>query len=201
MKLKWSLQELHKHQGEVFPINDQADLTNALKERKPSLIDASSIAVEGTMSIEVMQRYFVDLTLTYSLTLPSTRSLEPVELDFQIPFNEVYIAPDAVDFEDEESDVEDEDLEESAVFSLEKDILDLQKPIEDTILASIPMKVLSEEERNTDELPAGHDWEVVREEDVDLAEPEEEESTEPENSPFSVLKEIDLFDEDEETDE
>jgi len=201
MKLKWSLQELHKHQGEFFPINGQADLTNALKERKASLIDASSIAVEGTMSIEVMQRYFVDLILTYSLTLPSTRSLEPVELTFEIPFNEVYIAPDAVDFEDEESDIEDEDLEESAVFSLEKDILDLQKPIEDTILASIPMKVLSEEEQNTDELPAGHDWEVVREEDIDLAEPEEEESTEPENSPFSVLKEVDLFDEDEEANE
>jgi len=199
MKLKWSLQELHKYQGGVFPINGQADLTNALKERKQSLIDASAITVEGTISIEVMQRYFVDLTLTYSLTLPSTRSLEPVELDFEIPFNEIYIAPDANDPENEET--EDEDLEGNAIFSLEKDILDLQKPIEDTILASIPMKVLSEKERNADELPAGHDWEVVREADVGLAESDEEESTESENSPFSVLKEYDLFGEDEKADE
>jgi len=200
MKLKWSLQELHKYQGGVYPINGQADLTNSLKERKPSLIDASSIAIEGTISIEVMQRYFVDLTLTYSLTLPSTRSLEPVEMAFETPFQEVYISPDAIDLENVEN-AEGEDIEGNVIFSLEKDILDLQKPIEDTILASIPMKVLSKEEQNADELPAGHDWEVLLENDVDVSEPAEEEAADPENSPFSVLKEIDLFDEEDAEDE
>jgi len=200
MKLKWSLQELHKYQGGVYPIDGQANLTNSLKKRKSSLIDASSIAIEGTISIEVMQRYFVDLTLTYSLTLPSTRSLEPVEMAFETPFQEIYISPDAIDMEDRE-DTEGEDLEGNVIFSLEKDILDLQKPIEDTILASIPMKVLSEEEQKADELPAGQDWEVVLENDVDLTDSDEEESTDPENSPFSVLKEIDLFDEEDAEDE
>lgn len=185
MKLKWSLPELHKTQNGFFPVNGQADLTNSLKNRKRDLMDASLVDVQGTISIEGKKRYYVDLTLGVELTLPSSRSLEPVELDLSFPLNEVYLAPEVT-----ETDAE--DLEEEAVFSLEKDTLDLQKPIEDTILASIPMKVLSEEEQASNELPHGHDWKLRLEDETDSQESDEE-STSSKSSPFDVLKDMDLF--------
>lgn len=191
MKLKWSLVELRKSRGGILPIGGEADLTNSLKNRKRGLIDASLVDVQGTISMEGMTRYYVDLTLDVTLTMPSSRSLEPVELDLSVPFNEVYLAPDA-------TEVDAEDLEEDdTVFSLAKDILDLQKPIEDTILATIPMKVLSKEEQTSDELPTGHDWELRLEDETETKDSKEE-SKGSEASPFDVLKEIDLFDEEDE---
>lgn len=153
-------------------------------------MDASLVDVQGTISIEGKKRYYVDLTLGVELTLPSSRSLEPVELDLSFPLNEVYLAPEVT-----ETDAE--DLEEEAVFSLEKDTLDLQKPIEDTILASIPMKVLSEEEQASNELPHGHDWKLRLEDETDSQESDEE-STSSKASPFDILKDMDLFNEEDE---
>ncbi len=186
MKLKWSLAELHKNQNGFFMVNGRADLTNSLKNRKQDLMDASLVDVQGTISMEGKKRYFVDLTLDVELTLPSTRSLEPVALDMTVPFHEVYLAPDALE-------IDAEDLEDDLVFSLENDILDLQKPIEDTILASIPMKVLSEEEKSAQELPKGQDWELQLEDEAG-SQTSDQESTSSEASPFDVLKDLDLFD-------
>ena len=178
MKLKWSLAELHKNQNGIFMIDDRVDLTNSLKNRKQNLMDASLVEVRGSISMEGKKRYFVDLTLNVELTLPSTRSLQPVTLDMAIPFHEVYLAPDALE-------IDAEDLEDDLVFSLENDILDLRKPIEDTILASIPMKVLSEEEKNVQELPKGQDWELQLEGDENT-QSSAQESTSSEAWPFDV---------------
>lgn len=189
MKLKWSLAELQKNQGGIFPIDGQADLTKSLKNRKRDLLGASLVDVQGTISIEGKKKFYVDLTLNVVLTLPSSRSLEPVELDLAIPFNEVYVAPDVRITDIEETDED--------VFSLEKDILDLQKPIEDTILASIPMKVLTEEEQSATDLPNGQDWKLVLEDDVDSTSTDDESATS-KSSPFDVLKDLNLFNEEDE---
>lgn len=186
MKLKWSLAELHKNQSGFFMVNGRADLTNSLKNRKQDLMDASLVDVQGTISMEGKKRYFVDLTLNVELTLPSTRSLQPVALDMTVPFHEVYLAPDALE-------IDAEDLEDDIVFTLENDILDLKKPIEDTILASIPMKVLSEEEKSAQDLPKGQDWELQLEDEAG-SQTSDQESTSSEASPFDVLKDLDLFD-------
>lgn len=184
MKLKWSLAELHKQPAGMLMLDEKVDVTDSLKERNNDLIDASVVDVQGAISIEAYKRYFVDLTLNVVLTLPSSRSLESVELNLTVPFSEVYLAPDA-------GRTAVEDLDDEVVFSLEQDILDLQKPIEDTILASIPMKVLSEEEQTSNDLPMGNDWEVKLEGDVDSSDINDESDT-PENSPFAVLKDLDL---------
>jgi len=164
-------------------LDDQVDLTSSLKKRRDDLMDASPVNVQGAITAEANKRYFVDLTLDMTLTLPSSRSLEPVELDLTVPFSEVYLAPEA-------GQPAAEDLEDEVVFSLEQAILDLQKPIEDTILASIPMKILSEEEQNSSDLPNGKDWELKLEGDSETSNSDESEM--PENSPFAVLKDLDL---------
>jgi len=184
MKLKWSLAELHKQPSDMLMLEEKVDMKNSLKNRNDELIDVSLVDIQGVISIEAYKRYFVDLTLNVILTLPSSRSLKPVELNLTIPFSEVYLAPDA-------GQTAVEDLDDEVVFALEQDILDLQKPIEDTILASIPIKVLSEEEKNSNDLPMGNDWEVKLEGDNDSSDMKDESDT-PENSPFAVLKDLDL---------
>ena len=190
MKLKWSLAELQRYRNDYYSVSGIVNLTNALKNRKDDLIDASPVEIEGTITLEGSDKYYVDLTLDLTLTMPSSRSLEPVELDMTLPFHEVYLAPDAriVANEDE--------IEDDLYFSLEKDILDLQKPIEDTILASIPLKVLSEEEQDSYELPSGRDW-SMRIEDEMGSETVSDESAKSKASPFDILKDMDLFSEDE----
>lgn len=190
MKVKWSLAELQKNQHGIYPVSGQADLTAALKSRRTDILDASLIDVQGAITVDGKKKFYVDITLDLNLTLPSSRSLEPVKLDLHIPFNEVYLAPDV-----KITDLEDTDEE---VFALELDILDLQKPIEDTILATIPMKVLTKEEESATDLPTGKDWQLVLEDDVDTVS-KEKASTESKSSPFDILKDLDLFnDEDEE---
>lgn len=190
MKVKWSLAELQKNQHGIYPVSGQADLTAALKSRRTDILDASLIDIQGAITVDGKKKFYVDITLTLNLTLPSSRSLEPVKLDLHIPFNEVYLAPDV-----KITDLEDTDEE---VFALELDILDMQKPIEDTILATIPMKVLTKEEESATDLPTGKDWQLVLEDDVDTVS-KEKASTESKSSPFDILKDLDLFnDEDEE---
>ncbi len=188
MKLKWSLAELNKYQKNFFPVEGKTDLIDSLKNRKKDLIDASLVDVQGIINTQNNNRYFVDLTLEVTLTLPSSRSLEPVEIDLNIPFSEVYLAPSAL-----EQDLEDEELDETTVFSLEHDIIKKKKPIEDTILSFIPMKILSEEEVKATDLPAGQDWELSVEDETDSN--ESNKSIDLKNSPFNVLK--GMFDEEE----
>ncbi len=193
MKLKWSLAELQKNQNGIYPVSGQADLSDSLKSRNRELLNVSLIDIAGSISIEGKRRYYVDLTLDVDLTMPSSRSLEPVVLDLTIPFNEIYLAPSVrvTDFED---------LDEDDVFSLEMDILDLHKPIEDTILAAIPLKILSKEEEESNDLPTGHDWAFMLEDDV--ASPStDEEITSSKPSPFDVLKDLQLFEDAEEDEE
>ena len=190
MKVKWSLAELQKNQHGIFPVSGQADLTTALKSRRTDLLDASLVDVQGAITIDGKKKFYVDLTLDIELTMPSSRSLEPVKLQLHIPFNEVYLAPDV-----KITDLEDTDEEE--VFTLEKDILDLQKPIEDTILATIPMKILTEEEESATDLPTGQDWQLVLEDDVETRS-KDNGSAESKSSPFDILKDLELFNEEDE---
>lgn len=185
MKLKWSLVELAKYRNQPLVLEGKAGLTNSLKKRKKDLLDATPITINGIVSSESNDRYLVDLTLDVTLTLPSSRSLTPVDFHLIVPMIELYLAPNL------SQDLIDDDLDNKIVISLEKDILDLKKPIEDTILASIPMKILSEEEIESDELPRGEGWEVILEDE--FASSSSEESGTAQSNPFDALKDLDLF--------
>ncbi len=47
---------------------------------------------------------------------------------------------------------------------LDGDWVDLEPAVEDHILLSIPLQVLSQEELSEDKMPSGNDWEVVTQE-------------------------------------
>ena len=189
MKLKWALAELAKYKIEPLVLDGKVDLTNSLKKRRKDILDATLVSVKGIVVLEEENRYLVDLSLNVILTLPSSRSLEPVPYEMNIAFTEIYLAPNL-------SQDTIEDLDNQLVVSLDKDLIDLRKPIEDTLIASIPMKILSEEELVSDERAKGDDWELI----LEGEEPSEkiEDSEVPENNPFDVLKGLDLYEEDKE---
>jgi len=188
MKIKWDLNELRAKQDAAFKISGEVDLESNLKNRDKQVLNASDVAVDGWMIVESEDMFHVDAKLNVELTIPSTRSLEPVVVKMEVPFQETYIAPDATmgSLESEANDI---------VIALDSDILDLSKPFEDSILASLPTQVFTKKEREADIMPEGKNWKVISEESYENGEGDESNI---EDSPFAALK--DLFSEENNSD-
>ena len=129
--MKWSLNELRQAGSEPIMVNEELDLTSALKKRRPEIISASKVAVQGLFSVDKLGvlGYF---KVQVELTLPSTRSLEPTVLPLSFEVTEHYVSYHEHDL----SGFEDTDV----VIVLDKDILDFDRVIEDNILLQIPMQ-------------------------------------------------------------
>ncbi len=186
MKIKWALNELNKYQDSPLTFNESVDLEKALLKRNDELISVGPVTLKGSLAVEERSVYYVDMMVSVAVVVPSSRSLEPVDVSLRFPFSEIYLAP--------ESPVSLEQFsEEELVERLSEDILDLNKPIEDAILTNIPTQVFTKEERETDEMPSGKDWVVLPEDQHN----DDSHSSNDEGDPrFAVLK--DLFKEDNE---
>jgi uncharacterized protein len=104
------------------------------------------------------------------ITLPSTRSLEPVELPLEFSVNEVFMTP-------EQYQQRDELLPEEEILILETQTLDLDDSVADNILLEIPMQVLTEAEQESNDLPSGDDWLVISEDDFQHQQESQEQTT------------------------
>ena len=185
MKIKWALNELRKQDNEPTRIQGQIDLESSLTKRSKSILAAGPVTIDGWIITEGEDAFIVDCNLRVALTVPSTRSLTPVDIDCRARLQETYLAPGR------EASQEDLDQDE-LVIQLDSQELDLQKPIEDSIILAIPTKVLTEEEEEKGIFPKGDDWEVMTEEGLKQQRKDQAQ----EDSPFAALK--DLFpDEDE----
>ncbi len=146
--MKWSLNELRQTADEPLMFEETLDLKASLTKRRPEILDVSPVLVKGVFSVDELGVLGYAKVKT-TVTLPSTRSLEPAEVDLEFEFHE----RDLSRFED--TDV---------VIVLENDILDLNSVIEDNILLQIPMQVLTKAEQQDDAtMPNGGDWNVVSE--------------------------------------
>lgn len=183
MKIKWSLNELRAKEEKAFKFSGEVDLESNLKDRDNQILKASNVEIEGWMIVESDDVFHVDAKLSLALTMPSTRSLKPVDVKLNVPFQETYLAPEAV-IDAEESDTND------IIIELDSEVLDLSKPFEDSILTSLPTQVFTKEEREKDVMPEGKNWKVISEEDYESGEGRESNE---EDSPFAALK--DLFSE------
>lgn len=77
-----------------------------------------------------------------------------------------------------------EDLvKENLALVLEEDVIDLEESAIDNILLTIPMQVLSDEERQSDDMPSGQNWSVMTEEQYEALQDEKKK----ENNQFSAL--------------
>ncbi|WP_125570606.1 YceD family protein [Lacticaseibacillus songhuajiangensis] len=171
--LNWSINTLKQYAHHPLEFDETVDIKKELMERNPDIIDMSRVRAQGTI-LYVRGDFAVHAKLTAQVTLPSTRSLVPVEVPIDFDFAEIYLgAPDhAEEYEDDE-----------LLIPLKSEWLDLLPAVKDNLLLALPLRVLSPEERNAQTLPSGDDWSLITEEEAKPLPPEERA-----DNPFAGLK-------------
>ncbi|MGY3765123.1 YceD family protein [Vagococcus vulneris] len=170
--MKWSLTELNKFRGTQIDFDETVDILESLKRRESSIISMTPVHVTGFIDVDPTS-YIAHYTMETILTLPSTRSLTPVDLPMSLTIDEVYMTEQQLAYLP--SDISDE--EKSLIMPLEKDLIDLQNAVEDFILLNLPLQVLTEEEEHSNDMPKGEFWNVISEEDYSETVKSESEST------------------------
>ena len=170
-----------KKNPEGIHFDQELDVKEALINRNPEIIDIKSVRAKGLVGYEE-GLFLLNYDLSYLLTLPSSRSMAPVELDQRTFASEVFIEASQVEAK---KDLVDEQL----VLVLADDTIDLQESVVDNILLNIPLQVLTAAEKVDDSLPSGHDWSVMTESQYQALQEEKQAA----NNPFASLN--GLFDE------
>lgn len=171
--MKWSLNELVKKKHVNFV--EKLDLREELIARSMEIIDCSLIEVNGDVSYED-GLFYLNYQLKTILTLPSSRSLKPVEYPLEILVNEIFTTK-------ENAKQNQELLENDMILFLEKESINLDESVTDNILLEIPLQILSEED-STEEMPKGKFWSVLSEEEYQR---QQEEKQVEKKSPFAGL--------------
>ena len=122
--------------------------------------------------------YSLTYAADYCLTMPSSRSLAPVDVPMTLNVAELFTTQ--AYFETHQAD-----LDADVLFILDKDLIDLTESVADNILLEIPLQVLTQEEKQTDVLPSGTAWQVLSEETYKQMQAEEEQVDKP--TAFSQL--------------
>lgn len=177
--LSFKPDELQKFKNHPTEFNETLDLSKDLKARDERVLDVSPVKVKGHIFYD-KGLWYTDFDVATNVTVPSTRSLEPVEVEIASHFTEAY-----QEDPNEELDIDDEEM----VMDLDEDGINIEQAAADNILLSIPTRVLTEEEAEGNNMPQGQDWQVVSEEEY----LEEQDKPKP-NAEFAKLK--DLFKED-----
>ncbi|MBM7635458.1 YceD family protein [Streptococcus saliviloxodontae] len=168
------LLDIKKHEGGIS-FEQVIDIKEHLMARSDDIIDVDPVKVVGNISFD-SGLYLLNYDLSYHLVLPSSRSMEPVSYQHQLFISEVFIEEkDAI----AKKDLIDDDL----VLVLEGDTINLVESIVDNILLAIPLRILTEEELQNEELPSGNSWSVMTEEQYQALQEEKK----AENNPFSAL--------------
>lgn len=156
--MKISLKQLEDHQGSPVYFEEDMDVEAALKSRDESILAVGPAHIKG-LFVYQNETVIAQFHCAVDMTLPSSRSLEPVVVPLSIDVVERYVPKNTAFDEQEVSEI---------VIPLETDWIDLQPAVEDHLLLSIPLQVLSEEELSEDRMPSGTDWEVVSQEELAL---------------------------------
>lgn len=174
------LSEVRKSpEGLVF--NEAPLLLESIIERYNQVLNLEQIQASGQVVYD-NGLYLLDYQLAYNITLPSSRSLEPVTLSFNYPVSEIFI-------QEADALLQKELVEENLILILNGDAINLDESILDNILLNIPMKVLTPEEEKGQISLSGNDWEVLSEEEYAALQQEKKEAS----NPFAQLN--GLFDE------
>lgn len=175
--MKWSIGELRRYKDEPLIISETLDVEKALKQRDSEVLAVQPVQVEGLLTVDGME-YLLHYRLKTVVTVPSSRSLEPVDLPLDIAVDEVFMTRDQWSALEES---------EEEIIVLENDLIDLDNSVEDNILLAIPMQVLTEAERNATELPKGNGWEVITEDDFIQQQTESKPQVDPRLAKLSEL--------------
>ena len=153
--MKYAVQELKKHYHDPIIIDEEVDLKDSLTKRHPALIDITPVKITGLLS-PTKSDTVAQLRVQAILTIPSTRSLEPVDFPVDFEIDEVYVTEEQVAVLGETND---------DMVVLTTSTLDLTKAVEDYLLLAIPTQILTPAEERGEEMPKGMFWEVLSEEE------------------------------------
>ncbi|CAM3081545.1 YceD family protein [Lactiplantibacillus plajomi] len=156
--MKWSLSQLKSTRETPLQFDEALDLKHPLMTRYSEIMDVKTVHVKGIASYD-KDSVLISAAVEATLTLPSSRSLTPVDVPLAFQMTEYYV-PQGTDLSrfDEEVD--------TVIILPEDDILDFDVAVEDNILIHIPMQILSEAELNGEPMPTGKGWEVLSEDDL-----------------------------------
>ncbi|MGO3731601.1 MAG: YceD family protein [Vagococcus sp.] len=157
--MKWALAELNKYRNSQLEFDETLDLEQSLKERESTILALTPVKVNGFIRVD-KESYLSHFTLDTCITLPSSRSLEPVDVSLNLTIDEEYMTHAQMELL---VDVSEDD--KSLIMLLEKDIIDLTEAVEDFILLNLPLQVLTEAEKEATDLPKGDFWSIVSEEE------------------------------------
>lgn len=152
--MKWTVRKLREQQGSLLHFDTTLELEAAVKHRESSIIHLAPVQVAGYFFARE-QEILLHCQASTVVTLPSTRTLSPVPVKLDVPIKERYVYP--------EYDGEIDEFEETTIV-LEHDYIDLEEAVIDSLILSLPMRVVGDDELSA-ELPSGNDWSVVTEDD------------------------------------
>ncbi|KXT75222.1 YceD family protein [Streptococcus sp. DD12] len=177
------LKDIQKAGGEGLSISETLQLADEIKQRDPQVEELTPVQVEGHVS-EEDGLYVLTYQMTYTITLPSSRSLQPVALEFNEPVTEIFVQASQLD---QHRQLVDDDL----ALLVEGDRIDLSESVVDNILMAIPLRVLTDEEVAGAGMVSGKEWEILSEEDYQAR----KEAKKAAENPFGALS--DLFSDEE----
>lgn len=177
--MKWSLLELRKYQETPLEFSETLDLKQNLIKRDGSILDLEPVVVDGILTVD-KAAYIIHYRVQTVITIPSTRSLEPVVLPMDFTVDEVFMTP-------EQYNRREDLIPEEEIIILDKDSIDLDESIEDNLLLAIPTRVLTEAEEHADKLPEGDGWQVMSEEDYLLQQEQAADQLDPRLAKLSEL--------------
>ena len=144
------IQEIRKN-PDGLAFEKKMDLAEELKERNPEILDVQDIVAKGKVQYED-GLYFLDYDLSYTITLTSSRSMEPVELKESYLVNEIFM---------EEGQAASQDMiDQDLVLPIENGEINIAESVADNILMDIPLKILTAEEEAGQGFLSGQDWQV-----------------------------------------
>lgn len=185
INMKWTVKKLREKRNDLNHFDVLIDVPETLLSRDASIIHVEPVQVIGYF-VAREQEILLHSQMNAMLTLPSTRSLKPVQVMIEAPINERYVYP--------EYDTNADDYEETTIV-LEHDYIDLALAVVDTILLNLPLRVVAEDEEN-EALPSGKDWQVFSEDDFQQKQNEEKsESIDPRFAGLKALLNEDHSDE------
>ncbi|WP_125769927.1 YceD family protein [Companilactobacillus furfuricola] len=175
--LNWDVQEVRKYKDKPFDFKEQLDVEKDLKERYSDIISAQPVDVSGNLFND-RGLVISDVKVAIKLTVPSTRSLDPVDLNLEFRINEAYNI----------DNIDTEEIEDYAIIiPIDDDTptINVYESVIDNILLNIPTQVLTEKEKTEDIMPSGKNWTVISEDE--FKKQKEEEHVNPE---FAKLKNL-----------
>lgn len=178
--MKWALLELKKYQEEPLVFQETLDLENELISREKEIIALRPVQVNGLITVS-SKEYILHYTVETVITLPSTRSLEPVEVPMKFTVDEVFMTTEQYQ---QQSDL----VKEEEILLLETQTLDLSESVADNILLEIPLQVLTEEEKQSGQYPSGNQWTVISEDQyLEMKESQDKNQIDPRLAKLSSL--------------